>query len=41
MFRLVRFFKSCFAQRSLPCRLQDDILRDIGVGRIAAEFPMR
>jgi hypothetical protein len=39
MFELFGFFKSYFAQRALPCRLQDDILRDIGIGRITAEFP--
>jgi hypothetical protein len=39
MFRLVSFFRSCFAHRALPCRLQDEVLRDIGIGRITAEFP--
>lgn len=39
MFRLVRFFGSCFARSPVPCRLRDDVLRDIGLGRITAEFP--
>jgi hypothetical protein len=39
MFRLVRFFRSCFTRSPTPCRLQDDILRDIGIARVTAEFP--
>lgn len=39
MFRLVGFFKSYFARPQMPCRLEDDLLRDIGIGRITAEFP--
>lgn len=39
MFNLVGFFKLYFARRPQPCRLQDDTLRDIGIGRITAEFP--
>jgi hypothetical protein len=39
MVRLVGFLKSCFGGAATPCRLQDDLLRDIGVGRITAEFP--
>jgi hypothetical protein len=37
--RLVNFFKLYFVGAPVPCRLQDDLLRDIGVGRITAEFP--
>ncbi len=39
MFRVIGFFRSYFAGAPAPCRLHDDVLRDIGVGRISAEFP--
>ena len=37
MIRLVSLFKLAF-KRDIPCRLEDKLLRDIGIGRVAAEF---
>ena len=37
MVRLVSLFRFAF-KREIPCRLEDKLLRDIGIGRIAAEF---
>jgi len=37
MDRLVSLFKLVFT-RNVPCRLEDNLLRDIGIGRVSAEF---
>jgi hypothetical protein len=39
MFRVIGFLRSYFIGARIPCRLDDELLRDIGVGRITAEFP--